>query len=235
MSKPIIVALDNMTTESLLGFCRDISGHLDFAKVGMEAFYKEGHGLIKKLHDDYQLKIFLDLKLHDIPNTVAKAIHSLAGLPVKFLTIHASGGEEMMKAAAKAAKESLPDTTLLAVTYLTSLTHQDLKSIYGIESDQIESRFSELLTQVQDSGVHGVVCSGQELPLFKGKHCDLTKVCPGIRLPSEIASGKIGDQKRVMGPRAALKEGAQYLVMGRSLTQSPNLSLALEELQSELQ
>lgn len=229
----IIVALDNMDKKEiydLLDSCNSFS----FIKIGLEQFYKYGSEFPKDLVAKYNKKLFLDLKLHDIPNTVGKAIRSLSTLPIQFLTIHLSGGREMITAAIKEAQNSLPNTQLLGVTHLTSLGEKDFQDLWNYDAKSIEQSFIRLFKLAEETKIHGIVLSAKDLDLFN-KHIsnsNLVKVCPGIRFQDEIDSGKIQDQKRIESPQTALSKGASYLVMGRSITKASNLAQRVSELEN---
>lgn len=217
-----ILALDNMDLaeikDTLHGPCKEIPT----IKIGLELFLRYGPSVVSELAKEFQKEIFLDLKLHDIPNTVSKSIQSLKGLPIKFLTIHLGGGEDMCEAALISAKRSLPDCQLLGVTFLTSLSENDLLKTYGIK-DKNEG-FARLLKCATESGLPGIILSPHELEL--ASKWPLLKVTPGIRFEGEESS----DQKRVMTPHRAISLGADYLVIGRSLTASPNRNENLTKL-----
>ncbi len=223
----IIVALDQMSLDDIDVFLSK-QNNIPFVKIGLELFIKYGPDLIHKTHQDYGKKIFLDLKLHDIPVTVAKSISSLKNLPINFLTIHLSGGEKMVSEAMKEARLSLPECKILGVSFLTSLEVQDLQSLFGI-SDMSEA-FMRLFHIAHRCGVDGVVCSPLEVAMMKKHFPQLLAVTPGIRFQDEIDGVETQDQKRVATPSEALKMGSDYLVMGRSLTKAVNLEKRLEEL-----
>ena len=235
MTDKVILALDNMEVAEIKAFLsRWPLTQRPMVKVGLELFCKYGRSLVLELHQEFGVKIFLDLKLHDIPNTVAKSIKGLKGLPIDLLTVHLSGGEKMLKMAIEEAKISLPQTKLLGVSILTSLDENDLAALWDIQKDKINKTFKNLFSLALKTGLHGVVCSPHELHLFpeleeKASHT-LLKVTPGIRFEDEILSGETQDQKRVTSPSEALNDGANYLVMGRSLTKSKNLDKRIEHL-----
>tara|TARA_R110002049_G_scaffold302886_3_gene496409 strand:- start:233 stop:922 length:690 start_codon:yes stop_codon:yes gene_type:complete len=221
----VFVALDNMTKDEVLDLLSKLSGRVGGIKIGLEMYLQFGRDFIFEVKEKFVGNIFLDLKLHDIPNTVAKAIKGLEGLPIKFLTIHASGGLEMMKAASEAASQSLPQTTLLAVTILTSLDNEEAKSVY--QTNRKDS-FLRLLSLIEKNKNLGLVCSGAELDYISNK--ELVTMVPGIRFEHEIQSGQTQDQKSVFTPTQATKKGASFLVMGRSLTKAKDLDQALNDL-----
>ncbi len=228
----IFTALDQMNQEEITSFLRQNSKELSQIKIGLEVFCRYGKDWVASLMKDHQLDLFLDLKLHDIPNTVAKAIHSLEGLPLKFLTIHLSGGRAMIEAAIKAQRSALPDCQLLGVSYLTSLGPADFQELYGISEAAVSGHFTKLFQLAIETGLGGLVCSAHEATLMRSleaqnKSAKNILVCPGIRFSDE---GQHGDQKRVMDPLQAVNAGADYLVMGRSLVQATNLKERLSQL-----
>lgn len=223
-----IVALDQMSLEEIEIFLSHPQNNIQTVKIGLELFLKYGSSLVFKISRDYKKKIFLDLKLHDIPKTVEKAIHSLEGLPVNFLTVHLSGGEEMQRAALLQARKSLPECKILGVSFLTSLEEKDLFSLFGITDSK--AAFLRLFAVAENSKIDGVICSPHEINLVKSHYPRLLAITPGIRFKDEIDSKEIQDQKRIATPAEALKQGADYIVIGRSLTQAKNLSERINEL-----
>lgn len=234
--KKVIVALDNMDRDQILAWMEQAKADVGFAKIGLEAFCRYGRDLLETLREKYQLRLFLDLKLHDIPNTVSKTIQGLEGLPIDFLTVHLTGGESMLTAALKAQKKALPQTQLLGVSYLTSLDNKDFKQIWGVEQNDISQQFKRLFELAHTSKIHGLVCSAREAKALREyekatSQKALQLVCPGIRFQDEIDDDiNLGDQKRVLSPLEAFKLGVDYLVMGRSLTQAPDLQKRLTQL-----
>ena len=231
----VILAVDNMTRGEVEELLKSWpSQKMPIIKVGLELFLKYGQQFVLELFQEFGVKIFLDLKLHDIPNTVAKSIKSLKGLPVEFLTIHLSGGREMIRRALEEAKINLPDTKILGVSLLTSLDKNDFEELWGFSSEGIENTFSNLFSLALELKVHGVVCSPMDLslitPLENKLQQTLLKVTPGIRFEDEILKGSLGDQKRVLSPERAFNAGADYLVIGRSLTESTQLDKRIEHL-----
>jgi orotidine-5'-phosphate decarboxylase len=222
----IIIALDQMTDEEIDFFLKETSGQIKKVKIGLELFLKYGPDYIQKVFDKYHVAIFLDLKLHDIPTTVKMAIRSLQNLPIEFLTLHLGGGEEMLKEAMTESRISLPHTKILGVSFLTCLSEIDLKNIYGIENSQLA--FRRLFDLAHLANIDGVICSPHELKIIKTLHPSLLAVTPGIRFSDESNQT---DQKRVASPTEAFNLGADYLVMGRSITKAQNLSKRLLELQ----
>lgn len=223
-----IVALDQMSLDEIDLFLSRPENKVPTVKIGLELFVKYGPDLVHKIHRDYKKKIFLDLKLHDIPITVERAIHSLKNLPIDFLTIHISGGEEMLKAAVNEARQSIPKCKILGVSFLTSLEEKDLTSLFGITNTK--EAFLRLFKIAESSGIDGVICSPHELTLVKNHFPRLIAITPGIRFSDEIKSSKTQDQKRVSTPKEAIDLGADFIVIGRSLTKAENLENRLNEL-----
>lgn len=219
-----ILALDNMSYEELNNFLESNPSDIPTLKIGLELFCLHGPSIVKEIREKYRKTIFLDLKLHDIPNTVAKAIRSLEGLDVEFLTIHLSGGEEMINKALESAKTYLPNTKLLGVSYLTSLDEKDFSQNWGVNKDGIEDQFKKLFSIASKTKIHGIVCSPLEAKMMKEIDSNILTVCPGIRFEDQISSGNIQDQKRVLSPLQALTQGADYMVIGRPLTQAQNFN-----------
>lgn len=220
-----IVALDQMDEDEINYFLKCTSHQIGIVKIGLEAFSKYGPSLITRMASNHQAKIFLDIKLHDIPTTVQMAIRSFKGLAIEFLTIHLGGGEAMLKAAMEEVKMSLPHTKILGVSFLTCLSAVDLKNIYGIENS--DEAFKRLFKLAADAKLDGVICSPLELKLLKQTAPHLLAVTPGIRFSDEHSAT---DQKRVASPTEAFSMGADYIVIGRSLTQAANLDQRLLEL-----
>ena len=222
--KPVFVAIDTQDVHRAAALARDIGGLAGGVKLGLEFFCANGHEGVLRM-SEHELPVFLDLKLHDIPNTVAKAVQSLARLEPEILTVHAAGGRAMMEAAKAAAP---PNTRVVAVTVLTSLDGEDLKSI-GVQASpttQVE-RLTEL---ARGAGIDGIVCSGDEVAAAKRAWPEGFFVVPGIR-PDGAA---LGDQKRAVTPRQALDDGASILVIGRPITESPNPAAALRAIEASL-
>ncbi|MCK5073844.1 MAG: orotidine-5'-phosphate decarboxylase [Bacteriovoracaceae bacterium] len=233
-----IVALDNMNKGDILDFLDRTNGEFRFVKIGMELFYKEGRNIVMEIHDKYKVEIFLDLKLHDIPNTVKKAIKSLSGLPVKFLTVHLAGGEKMLKEAILEAQTSLQKTNLLGVSFLTSLSANDFTELFDYDEKKTKEAFERFFKVACKAKIHGVILSPHELELCRqierqSGH-ELLKITPGIRFQDEINSGNTQDQARVLSPQSAIQNGADYLVIGRSLTMADNIEKRIIELKENI-
>ncbi len=220
----VIVAADFPTEEELWKFLETLGEHRPFLKVGMELFYSAGPQIVEKLKER-GYNVFLDLKLHDIPNTVSRAMSVLRDLGADMVNLHASGGKEMMEAAV--AGLTRPDGTrpiLLGVTQLTSTSQEEMNEQIGIPGSVEDSviRYAQL---AQEAGLDGVVCSAHEAAKVKEACGDqFLTVTPGIR----FAGGEVGDQSRVATPETAAQWGCDYLVMGRPVTQADDPAQALE-------
>ena len=209
-----IVALDFGSAADALALARRLGDSCRFYKVGSELFTAAGPSVVRALLDE-GADVFLDLKFHDIPNTVAGAVRSAAALGVKLLTVHASGGAAMLRAAQEAASAAGGQCNLLAVTVLTSFDAAALADAWGRENVEVESEVVRLAGDAAAAGLHGVVCSGAEAAAVRQAHGDrLALLVPGIRL----AGGSSHDQRRVMTPAAAQAAGARYLILGRAVT-----------------
>jgi orotidine-5'-phosphate decarboxylase len=222
----IIVALDVPTKIAALDLVDQLRGQISFFKIGLQLYTAEGpavvHEVLKK-----DVKVFLDLKLHDIPNTVGRAVESAAQLGVQMLTIHLSAGTEMIRAAAGARKNNL---SILGVTVLTSATEQTLREI-GI-ADRIDNYVLRLAKLGVECGIDGLIASPHEIKMLRAQFgAKIKVVTPGVR-PSW---SEAGDQRRVMTPREALDAGATYLVIGRPIIADPNPHRALTKILDELE
>lgn len=226
---PIFCALDVPTPDEALALARAVAPHVGGFKLGLEYFCANGPRGVQPVRD-LGLPVFLDLKLHDIPETVARAVRAVAGLGVGYLTLHAQGGPAMMEAAASAALESGDDRPrLLAVTVLTSLDAPDLMEI-GVR-DALEQQVARLARLAARRGMDGIVCSPREIGAVRQAiGPNRLIVTPGIRPPGAAA----GDQKRVMTPRQALAGGANFLVIGRPITAAPDPAAAAREIAAAL-
>ena len=224
----VIVALDFPTANAAVTFSRRVSPQDCRLKVGKELFTAAGPALIETLSKQ-GFDIFLDLKFHDIPNTVAGACRAAAQLGVWMLNVHASGGRAMMEAARKAVGDGAGRPLLIAVTLLTSMGAREIEEV-GFAGDAAGAvRRLALLTK--SSGLDGVVCSAQEAAMLRGEcGAGFCLVTPGIR-PAAAASD---DQQRVMTPAAAIAAGADYLVIGRPVTQAPDPVAALAAINREI-
>ena len=211
----VIVALDYATGKEALGLLDVLGSAGDFYKVGLELFSREGPEVVKAL-TERDKRVFLDLKLHDIPNTVARSVSAARELGVDFLTVHTTGGVPMMAAAAEAAGGAV---TLLGVTVLTSMSVSDVEAAWGRELGSLRDEVVRLAGMAKEAGVGGVVASPMEVRLLKRLlGSDLLVVTPGIRLGGDDHH----DQARFATPIEAADAGADYLVVGRSITRAPD-------------
>ena len=206
----IIVALDTPDSASALRLVADLGDAISWVKVGLQLFTAEGPSIVRSLKER-RLKVFLDLKFHDIPNTAHEAMRSAVKLGVDMSTIHLAGGSKMVRSAVEAAAES--QLLVVGVTVLTSLDEVELRKI-GIQRNA-EEQVADLVALGRQLWVRGVVCSPREIPLLRNKFDkSLTIVTPGVR-PSGSA---VDDQQRVMTPADAIRAGADLLVIGRPIT-----------------
>ena len=207
---------------------RQLQGTVKWAKIGLEMFTACGPDCVREVAD-LGFNIFLDLKLHDIPNTVAKSVQSVSRLPIKMLTIHTAGGREMMEWSAKAQRDHAPGLLLLGVTVLTSMSAAGLNET-GV-SDAPEQQVLRLGRLAIDSGLHGLVCSPLEIaPLRATLPADVTLVTPGIRPAGSAAE----DQTRIMTPGQAAQAGASFLVVGRPISKAPDPAAAARSILQEI-
>jgi len=229
MGKDVIIACDFASAEKTFEFLDKFTGRKPFVKIGMELFYAEGPSIVKEIKKRGH-KIFLDLKLHDIPNTVKKAMSVLSNLDVDITNLHASGTTAMMEAAIEGLTR--PDGTrplLIAVTQLTSTNQESMENDLLIK-EPIDEVVMHYAANAKKAGLDGVVCS----PLEAGKvheRCgaDFLTITPGVR----FADGDIGDQKRVMTPAEANKIGSDYIVVGRPITAAEDPVAAYERCVAE--
>jgi orotidine-5'-phosphate decarboxylase len=222
----IIVALDAATKAQALALVEQLRDKISFFKIGLQLYTAEGPETVRAVLAT-GAKLFLDLKLHDIPNTVAKAVESAANLSVQMLTIHLSGGSEMIRDAVAARKDTM---SILGVTVLTSADASTLREV-GI-SEKVDEQVLRLARLGIENGVDGLVCSPHEIKALRAEFGDKIKiVVPGIR-PSW---SEPGDQKRFMTPREAIDAGADYLVIGRPITAHKNPREAVGRILREFQ
>ena len=217
---PIFVAIDTSDVHRAAALARDMRGLVGGVKLGLEFFCANGEEGVLRIAEG-ELPIFLDLKLHDIPNTVGKAVEAIAHLEPAILTVHAAGGRAMM-AAAKAAAPA--GTKVVGVTVLTSLDEGDLSAmgIAGSPADQV-ARLTDL---AREAGIDGIVCSGEEVQAARAAWPEGFFVVPGVR----PAGADLADQKRVVTPRQAIDDGASVLVIGRPITAANNPAQALRDI-----
>jgi orotidine-5'-phosphate decarboxylase len=234
----LILALDVPTREDAAPILRQLRGHLRWVKIGLQMFTAHGPNYVREVAG-MGFDVFLDLKLHDIPHTVGKAVESLGPLPIRMLTLHTSGGREMMRAAVAAQQKTNPQLLLLGVTVLTSLDAAGLAEtgVAGAPEQQV-ARLGQLAA---DSGLRGLVCSPLEVgPLRKTLPAAMQLVTPGIRPASEagaasVRAGGSDDQKRVMTPAAAARAGSSHIVVGRPILQAADPAAAARMILAELE
>jgi len=223
MKHSLIVALDEHNQENFDDVLSQLDPGLCMVKIGSVSFNSLGRECVLKAANK-GFDIFLDLKLHDIPNTVKKSINGLVNLPIKMITVHASGGQKMLEESVAATMNT--DIKIFGVTALTSLSDTDTNFIYKREAKEQVLAMIEL---AKKSSIHGVVCSPQELSLVKN-NSNLLTITPGIRLKSLD-----DDQTRVMTPKEAIDNGSDFLVIGRPITASNNIKNSLKEIYDSIQ
>ncbi|HEY4248924.1 MAG TPA: orotidine-5'-phosphate decarboxylase [Lacunisphaera sp.] len=227
----LILALDVPTREEAAPILRQLRGNLRWVKIGLQMFTAYGPDYVREVAA-MGFNIFLDLKLHDIPNTVAKAVESLAPLPIQMLTLHTAGGSEMMRAAKEAQQKYNPKLLLLGVTVLTSMDSAGLNEI-GVSSPSAE-QVARLGVLAAGSGLRGLVCSPLEVTLLRQKlPVDIQLITPGIR-PANESGGDGDDQKRVMTPGDAARAGSSYIVVGRPILKAIDPAAAARAILTEL-
>lgn len=227
MACDLILVLDAPSPQAIAPALKRLAGTVRWAKIGLEMYTACGPDAVREVAD-LGYNVFLDLKLHDIPNTVAKAVESAAKLPIKMLTLHTSGGREMMSWAVKAQQQHAPNLLLLGVTVLTSMSATQLNEI-GVAASPADQvvRLGQLAV---NSGVRGLVCSPLEIqPLRAVLPSNVALITPGIR-PRDA---KADDQTRVMTPADAARAGANYLVIGRPIFNAPDPVAAAEAILAE--
>jgi orotidine-5'-phosphate decarboxylase len=227
-SNPVFVALDTTDLDRARQLAEAVRSSVGGLKLGLEFFNAHGPVGVRSFVE-MGLPIFLDLKYHDIPNTVAGAARAAAGLGVSMLNVHAQGGAAMMRAGLESAKSISPTTRVIAVTMLTSLADEDLPPL-GLQPP-VADQVLRLATLARQCGLDGVVCSAHEIArLRKELGLDFLLVVPGIR----PAGSALGDQRRVMGPAEALDAGANLLVIGRPITGAPDPAQAARDIAQSL-
>jgi orotidine-5'-phosphate decarboxylase len=224
MTSPIWIAIDTPDLERAQEIVTRVKRHVGGIKLGLEFFSANGRAGVRTMAT-LGLPIFLDLKLHDIPNTVAKAIQALRPLSPAILTVHATGGRAMMEDAKAAAPTG---TKVVAVTVLTSLDQSDLAAA-GVSGDP-HDQVMRLAAAAREAGLDGVVCSGEEVAAVHKLWPEGYFVVPGVR----PASGEASDQKRVVTPRQALDNGASILIIGRPITQAADPDSAVRAIEATL-
>jgi orotidine-5'-phosphate decarboxylase len=235
LAERLFVALDYPDAASALAMAEKLAPLGVSYKLGLQLFYAEGISLLRQLQG-YGKTVFVDLKMHDIPNTVAGAVDSLVRQGVDFLNIHTQGGPDMMSAAVEAARKAAegmgrPAPKLIGVTMLTSLSEKHLREFLFVESASVSEYVQHLALNAKRCGLDGVVCSAQEAPLIR-QVCgpDFLLITPGIR---PAGTGE-QDQSRVITPAQALKNGSDYLVVGRPITAAPNPLSAAQAILDEM-
>lgn len=229
MSNPIYVAIDTPRLDDALALAAKVKGHVGGLKLGLEFFCANGHHGVHEVAK-LGLPLFLDLKMHDIPNTVAKAMQAIQVLQPAIVTIHAAGGRAMMEDAKAAAGEH---TKVVAVTLLTSLDAQDMADI-GVAGDPAD-QVARLADLAREAGLDGIVCSGKEVKAAHKAWKDGYFVVPGLRPAGSGSSGFMGgDQKRTVTPRQARDDGASVLVIGRPIAKAEDPVAAARAIEGTL-
>lgn len=224
----LILALDLPDRESALKILDGLRGKLEWVKIGLQMYLKYGADFVREV-SGMGFKIFLDLKLFDIPNTVASAVESVSALPVSMLTIHASGGREMMRRAVESAAERNPELLILGVTVLTSFDADSLAET-GVELEP-EWQVEKLAKLAVDSGLKGLVCSPLEIEGLRSiLPEDAVLVTPGIRPSGSSAD----EQKRIMTPADAARAGSDFIVVGRPILKAENPAFAVSKILEEI-
>lgn len=223
----VIVALDYPDSGQALGLVERLDGLIQWFKVGLELYLSEGNTVVDAIRSKGH-SVFLDIKLHDIPNTVAGAVRSASRAGAQMLTVHAGGGPAMLAAAAEAAAGLPTAPKLLAVTVLTSMDQAQLRAV-GILDSPAE-QVLRLARMGWDAGIRGFVSSAEEVAAMRRSFPEATLVIPGIR----PAGTTVGDQRRVATPAAAIASGADYLVIGRPITQATDPAAAAAAILAEI-
>lgn len=230
---PVICAIDTTDVEKARELVTQVSPHVGAIKLGLEYFVANGAAGVHQLAD-LKMPVFLDLKFHDIPNTVAKAIEATAGINTFMMTVHTGGGRTMLRRAIDASMNVAQKTGkerpyIVCVTVLTSMDQADLNMV-GVR-DEVQDQVKRLADLAQSAGLDGVVCSSYEIEMLR-RQCgdDFLLVVPGIRPEGCDA----GDQKRIMTPRQAVERGASYLVIGRPITEDAQPDLAAKKIYASL-
>lgn len=229
MNKQIVVALDYPSHDEAIAMAKKLDPSLCRVKVGKELFTRSGPVIIESLHK-LGFDVFLDLKFHDIPNTVAQAVLAAAELGVWMVNVHASGGQKMMERTVELLEQKgVEKPLLIAVTVLTSMQREDLAGV-GLDVEPID-HVKRLALLTEKSGFDGVVCSAQEAPMLREiVSSEFKLVTPGIR----PAGASADDQKRIVTPQDAIRDGSDYLVIGRPITQSENPVNTLEMILADI-
>ena len=227
----LIFALDVPGLDEAVSFVQKLDGYVGMFKVGLELFIKEGPAVLAAIRDHSDAEIFLDLKLHDIPATVERAVRSAAAHKVRFLTVHCAGGEAMLKAAVQGIGNS--GLQILGVTVLTSLGLDDHREELGYRKDlTLRDLVVTRAVMAEKAGCAGVVCSGEELTRIHEHTANVITVVPGIRPAKHAVSND--DQKRAMTPKQAIQDGANYLVVGRPIRDADDPKAAAQKIVQEI-
>jgi len=225
MKAPIAVALDAPNLLLAKEWAKKVSPFVSTLKIGLETYLRDGKDSIQSIREISDCDIFLDLKLHDIPATVAGACKSVLGLHPKYLTVHASGGKDMIKAAA----EAMPQTLIVAVTILTSIDEKNLQEI-GFKNSAKKSAL-DLASLAISAGARAIVCSPQEVSeIRRNVSKDIVLITPGVR----PLGSKANDQQRIATPEEALTNGADLLVIGRPITSADDIGIAAKLISEEV-
>lgn len=228
MACDLILVLDAQSPREVAPTLKQLAGTVRWVKVGLEMYTACGPDCVRQVAD-LGFKVFLDLKLHDIPNTVAKAVESASRLPIGMLTLHTGGGREMMEWAVKAQKQHAPELLLLGVTVLTSMSEAGLREV-GVASSPSE-QVTRLGQLAEAAGLRGLVCSPLEIAPLRAKlGSDAKLVTPGIR----PRTASLDDQTRVMTPGEAARAGSNFIVVGRPIFRAPDPVAAAKAILSEL-
>jgi orotidine-5'-phosphate decarboxylase len=227
----LIFALDVPGLDEAVSFVQKLDGSVGLFKVGLELFIKEGPAVLTAIRDHSDAEIFLDLKLHDIPATVERAVQSAAAHNVRFLTVHCAGGEAMLKAAVNGAGDS--GLQILGVTVLTSLGPDDHREELGYRKDlTLKDLVVTRAGMAEKAGCAGVVCSGEELTRIHDHLANVMTVVPGIRPANNTVRND--DQKRAMTPKQAIQSGADYLVVGRPIRDASDPKAVAQRIVQEI-
>lgn len=234
-SDMLIIALDVKDREKAMSLVKELTGHVGFFKIGMELFYGVGQSIVREI-EDAGAKVFLDLKLHDIPNTVGRAARVLIQCGASIINVHAAGGSDMMRAARESAAEEaqalgLPQPQVVAVTVLTSIDQKSYNEEMGFD-DKVADKVKAWALLAKESGLDGVVCSPREIELVRNTcGSDFKIITPGIR----PAGSQLGDQRRVMTPGEAVRAGASHIVVGRPVTGAADRIAAVTAIKAEIE
>ncbi len=226
----LIFALDVPGVDEAVSFVKQLDGGVGLFKVGLELFIQAGPAVLTAIREHSDAGIFLDLKLHDIPATVERAVTSAQKFNIRFLTVHCAGGEAMLKAAVKGAGDS--GLQILGVTVLTSLGPADIIRELGSQEQSLSDLVITRSRLALETGCAGVVCSGEELTRIRGQMANVITVVPGIRPADCVVSND--DQKRAMTPQKAIQAGADYLVVGRPIRDAADPKAAAQHIVQEI-